>query len=72
NVMEWVNDWYDSRFYKSSTDTNPMGPTEGGFKALRGGSWLSAAEEVRVVARGSFDPRVIQANLGFRCVTAAP
>ncbi|MCP4362748.1 MAG: SUMF1/EgtB/PvdO family nonheme iron enzyme, partial [Chloroflexi bacterium] len=47
NVMEWVNDWYDSRFYKSSTDTNPMGPTEGGFKALRGGSWLSAAEEVR-------------------------
>jgi formylglycine-generating enzyme required for sulfatase activity len=67
NVMEWVADWYAPRFYASSTDTNPMGPTEGEFKSLRGGSWLSPREEVRVTARGSFDPRVIQANLGFRC-----
>jgi iron(II)-dependent oxidoreductase len=72
NVMEWVADWYDPRFYTGSTDTNPMGPTEGEFKSLRGGSWLSPRDEVRVTARGSFDPRVIQANLGFRCALSAP
>ncbi|HRQ42298.1 MAG TPA: bifunctional serine/threonine-protein kinase/formylglycine-generating enzyme family protein [Chloroflexota bacterium] len=67
NVMEWVADWYDFRYYTGSTDTNPMGPTDGEFKSLRGGSWLSPRDEVRAAARGSFDPRVIQANLGFRC-----
>lgn len=72
NVMEWVNDWYHNRFYETSTDTNPMGPPEGEFKSIRGGSWLSSAEEVSVIARGSFDPLVIQANLGFRCAQAAP
>ncbi|MCB8972016.1 MAG: SUMF1/EgtB/PvdO family nonheme iron enzyme [Ardenticatenaceae bacterium] len=25
NVMEWVSDWYDPRYYESSTDTNPLG-----------------------------------------------
>jgi formylglycine-generating enzyme required for sulfatase activity len=72
NVMEWVDDWYDSRFYETSTDTNPRGPTEGQFKSLRGGSWLSPRDQISVVARGSFDPLVIQANLGFRCALSAP
>ncbi len=72
NVMEWVNDWYDSRYYEGSTDTNPMGPPEGDFKVFRGGSWLTAEDEVHVSARGSFDPAVIQANLGFRCAMLAP
>ncbi|MCB8940682.1 MAG: SUMF1/EgtB/PvdO family nonheme iron enzyme [Ardenticatenaceae bacterium] len=72
NVMEWVSDWYDPRYYESSTDTNPLGPAEGEFKAIRGGSWLSSAEELRVVARGSFDPTVARANLGFRCAMTSP
>lgn len=72
NVMEWVNDWYDSRYYENSTDTNPMGPPEGDVKVLRGGSWLASADEVHVSARGSFEPAVIQANLGFRCAMTAP
>ena len=72
NVMEWVGDWYDPRYYESSTDTNPFGPAEGEFKAIRGGSWLSSAEELRVVVRSSFDPSVARANLGFRCAMAAP
>lgn len=72
NVMEWVGDWYSSRFYEGSTDTNPRGPTDGEFKSLRGGSWLSPRAEMRIPARGSFDPLVIQANLGFRCAMSAP
>lgn len=72
NVMEWVNDWYDARYYESASDTNPMGPAEGEFKVIRGGSWLSAADEVSVVTRSSFDPTVSRANLGFRCAMTAP
>ncbi|HFQ94148.1 MAG TPA: hypothetical protein ENK32_09080, partial [Anaerolineae bacterium] len=72
NVMEWVSDWYDSRYYENSTEINPMGPPEGDIKSLRGGSWLSPADEVHVSARGSFDPAVVQANLGFRCAMTAP
>jgi formylglycine-generating enzyme required for sulfatase activity len=71
NVMEWVGDWYDPRAYESITDTNPRGPVEGEFKALRGGSWLSDQEEVTVTVRGSFDPTVARANLGFRCAQSA-
>ena len=67
NVMEWVNDWYNRRAYEESGDTNPLGPLEGEFKVIRGGSWLSAPEDVTVSVRDSFDPLVTRANLGFRC-----
>ncbi len=72
NVMEWVSDWYDADYYQYSTDTNPQGPLEGEFKALRGGSWLSGKDEVRVSGRSSFHPTVSRANLGFRCALTAP
>ncbi len=72
NVMEWVADWYDPRFYQNSTDTNPLGPVEGAFKSIRGGSWLSAADETTVTIRDSFDPLVARTNLGFRCAMTPP
>ena len=73
NVMEWVNDWYDPRYYQNApTDTNPMGPPQGEFKTIRGGSWLSSPEEVTVSRRFSFDPTVSRANLGFRCAATPP
>jgi formylglycine-generating enzyme required for sulfatase activity len=72
NVMEWVNDWYEPRYYRSSVDINPLGPMEGEFKALRGGSWLSSEDELSITTRGSFDPTVARANLGFRCAMDPP
>jgi formylglycine-generating enzyme required for sulfatase activity len=72
NVMEWVGDWYDPDYYESSTDTNPLGPLDGEFKSLRGGSWLSGVDEVRVSGRSSFEPSVSRANLGFRCALTPP
>ena len=72
NVMEWVADWYDVRAYGESGDTNPLGPLEGNFKVMRGGSWLSAASDVTVTTRDSFDPLVTRANLGFRCAMTPP
>ena len=67
NVMEWVGDWYSSRYYRDMADTNPMGPVEGEFKSIRGGSWLSPVDDLGVSVRANFDPTVSQANLGFRC-----
>ncbi|MCA9957422.1 MAG: SUMF1/EgtB/PvdO family nonheme iron enzyme, partial [Anaerolineales bacterium] len=72
NVMEWVADWYDFRYYENATETNPLGPLEGEFKVIRGGSWLSTADEINVTVRTSFDPTVSRANLGFRCAMNAP
>ena len=72
NVMEWVSDWYEFRYYREGPDTNPMGPTEGEFKSFRGGSWLSSADEVISASRANFDPLVNQSNLGFRCAMTAP
>jgi formylglycine-generating enzyme required for sulfatase activity len=72
NVMEWVADWYNSRTYQTAPDTNPLGPPEGEFKAIRGGSWLSTADELTTTTRSSFDPTVSRTNLGFRCASAIP
>ncbi|MCA9955767.1 MAG: SUMF1/EgtB/PvdO family nonheme iron enzyme, partial [Anaerolineales bacterium] len=72
NVMEWVGDWYDRRYYAEATDSNPLGPVEGEFKAIRGGSWLSAVEDLSVITRSSFDPTVRRDNLGFRCAMTPP
>lgn len=72
NVMEWVADWYNSRAYQNASDTNPLGPPEGQYKSIRGGSWLSAADELTTTTRSSFDPTVSRTNLGFRCAAAVP
>ena len=52
--------------------SGPRGPTEGDFKSLRGGSWLSPSEDTAVTVRGNFEPTVAQANLGFRCAMPPP
>lgn len=72
NVMEWVGDWYATRAYQNSAETNPLGPTEGQFKVIRGGSWLSEPGEATVTGRENFDPTVSRAHLGFRCAMTPP
>ncbi len=67
NVMEWTADWYDRNTYTTGPDVNPMGPVEGFTKSVRGGSWLSPREELRITARTFYDPNEVRANIGFRC-----
>lgn len=67
NVMEWVSDWYDRGYYSYGPEANPLGPAEGFSKVVRGGSWLSSREEVRVSARTFYDPNEVRTNIGFRC-----
>jgi formylglycine-generating enzyme required for sulfatase activity len=67
NVSEWVNDWYDAAYYKSSPAQDPTGPTSGMAGILRGGSWYEGPEAARASWR-SWTPRGAGtwAN-GFRC-----
>jgi formylglycine-generating enzyme required for sulfatase activity len=43
-VHEFTNDWYDPRYYESSTELNPTGPVSGSVHVVRGhyGSAFSA------------------------------
>ena len=56
NVWEWCNDWYDSNYYQSSPERNPQGPTSGGGRVLRGGSWYIVARYCRVSYRDCYNP----------------
>lgn len=71
NVLEWTRDWYERSYYRSAPETNPMGPAEGFAKSVRGGSWLSGREELRVTLRTFYDPNERRANIGFRCAKSA-
>ncbi len=72
NVWEWVNDWYEADFYKSSPKMDPLGPPFGDFKVLRGGSWSDIATLSQSFVRlGVFPIDYTSGNVGFRCVCSA-
>jgi formylglycine-generating enzyme required for sulfatase activity len=72
NVNEWVQDWYDPKYYRNSLMADPKGPdsdaAEGG-RIVRGGSfhddgpWLT-----RVSLRQHFQEDYKHFDLGFRIV----
>jgi formylglycine-generating enzyme required for sulfatase activity len=68
SAWEWVNDWYDGNFYRSSPKTNPLGPMSGIFKVFRGGSGLlRSSSYLRVSHRGWNFPDSSLPTYGFRC-----
>ena len=64
NVYEWCSDWYGD--YSSSAQTNPIGPTSGSYRVIRGGSWFSVPQLCRVAYRGYNSPDYRSLNVGFR------
>ncbi len=40
NVSEWVNDWYDDKYYQTSPESDPKGPDGGHQKCHRGGDTM--------------------------------
>lgn len=73
NVWEWVNDWYDARYYEKSPPKNPQGPDTGRQKVIRGGGWQNETPTVRIFTRVGSDPTIRNESTGFRCaMDAAP
>ena len=67
NVWEWVSDWYDPNFYKTSPLRNPTGPATDEYKVVRGGSWGSGPEGLRSAERETHVPSFQGYGTGFRC-----
>jgi hypothetical protein len=72
NVLEWVADWYDPLYYKSSPPGDPPGPADGRARVQRGSSFRSNAGQVVTYARSFASPRTHDSELGFRCVVSDP
>ena len=74
NMYEWCWDWYDSDYYSSSPENNPVGPFSGSKRVLRGGSWRSSdPRSLRVAYRDNFSPDSDSSYsfIGFRLVRPA-
>ncbi|MBI5411342.1 MAG: formylglycine-generating enzyme family protein [Nitrospirae bacterium] len=67
NVWEWVQDWYDENYYKSSQAKNPTGPAEGQARVIRGGSWRNSWDVIRVTNRNKHLPDERRVYIGIRC-----
>jgi formylglycine-generating enzyme required for sulfatase activity len=72
NVSEWVSDWYDGSYYQSSPASNPLGPSSGQYRVLRGGSWYNMGIGVRSANRSYNTPDDINSYVGFRCARSLP
>jgi formylglycine-generating enzyme required for sulfatase activity/predicted Ser/Thr protein kinase len=64
NVWEWCSDWFGE--YGSDAAINPLGPSNGSHRVLRGGSWFNGAKYCRVSNRGGDLPGSRDNGCGFR------
>jgi len=68
DAWQWVGDWYGGTYYHPSPAVDPEGPPNGVDHVLRGGSWSSSPQDVRVSARGKTKQSTGTPGVGFRCV----
>ena len=71
NVWEWTQDWFSASYPKIRDNNNPLGPSSGESKVIKGGSYLchkSYCNRYRIAARSNNTPNSSTSNLGFRCV----
>ena len=69
NVWEWVEDWWDPKYYQQHSPhpaINPLGPPKGSMKCLRGGSWGQDLTRLRSANRYCEPPESRNAGFGFR------
>ena len=69
NLEEWCNDWYSA--YGNGAQTDPVGPTTGSNRALRGGCFDDNVSSLYCAYRNYTDPSLTRYISGFRlCKTA--
>jgi len=68
NVWEWCSDWYSRDYYSLSPSQNPLGPSLGQEKIIRGGSWAAPVSSRRIQNIHKAVPRGYYQTVGFRIV----
>ena len=69
-VWEWVQDRYGA-YPSEAASESPVQP-RGNRRVIRGGSWLSPAEDCRAASRSHAHPAFRGAHVGFRLVRIIP
>jgi len=84
NVWEWCADWYGSAYYGDvgqvgnlphAPADDPIGPSSGADRVIRGGAWGCFATTTRSARRSGDQPGARRHDLGFRVardVTPSP
>ncbi|MBN1137803.1 MAG: SUMF1/EgtB/PvdO family nonheme iron enzyme [Anaerolineae bacterium] len=75
NVWEWCQDWYGEDAYRvraGQVTKDPLGPPEGRYKVLRGGSWYTDRNLVRCACRVWNGPDDRHDRYGFRVARSLP
>jgi formylglycine-generating enzyme required for sulfatase activity len=67
NTLEWVNDWFEAKDYRSDPAQDPAGPARGTKRVYRGGNFILKAKSVRVSERSGGAPGERLAGAGVRC-----
>ena len=67
NLWEWVADWYEKEYYHDSPYKNPLGPTSGTLRAMRGGAWYDTDVWVTCTVRHQNPSWDRYSDVGFRC-----
>jgi formylglycine-generating enzyme required for sulfatase activity len=69
NVWEWVSDWYRPDAYRDGDLRNPIGPSAGALRIVRGGSWVTHdVSQLRCAHRHKVPPDTYAYSIGFRVV----
>ena len=66
NVWEWVQDWYGGAYYGSSPSSDPLGPSTGDTRVLRGGGFSDVAKGLRSACRFRHIPSARGYSMGAR------
>lgn len=72
NVWEWTADWYAADYYARSPLDDPPGPSSGGVRVRRGGSWHSWPFYARCAYRNWNTPQTRYTLVGMRLVREIP
>lgn len=68
NVAEWCSDWYKGIYSAEANQENPLGPSDGDKRVVRGGSFSDPAAAVRSASRIGVRPGEGRETVGFRVV----